>query len=154
MSAYVDIVLEVFRLPVPQDIGSASFDTFDASVQVMTVGPLIAANPRQSSSKVFNNISEYFHFLVTLKRQAICLMKVEDQPRAEEILSLVNAKALDLLQGITDPSLLRCVLTHADFHNRNILAMDDGHITAVIDWELNRIQPASHPWCRIPALAR
>ena len=69
-------------------------------------------------------------------------MKVEDQPRAEEILSLVNAKALDLLQGITDPSLLRCVLTHADFHNRNILAMDDGHITAVIDWELNRIQPA------------
>ena len=41
MSAYVDIVLEIFRLPVPQDIGSASFDTFDASVQVMTVGPLI-----------------------------------------------------------------------------------------------------------------
>ena len=41
MSAYVDIVLKIFRLPVPQDIGSASFDTFDASVQVMTVGPLI-----------------------------------------------------------------------------------------------------------------
>lgn len=138
MSAYVDIVVEIFRLPVPQDIGSASFDTSS----VMTVGPLIAANPPQSSSKVFNDIFEYFHFLVTLKKRVICLMKVEDQPRAEEILSFVNAKALDLLQGITDPSFLRCVLTHADLHNHNILVTNDGRITAVLDWELNRIQPA------------
>lgn len=57
MSAYVDIVVEIFRLPVPQDsIGSLSFDTSTSSV--MTVGPLIASNTPQSSSKVFNNIFE------------------------------------------------------------------------------------------------
>jgi hypothetical protein len=136
-----------FRLPVPQKIGSASFDT---SGGVMTVGPLIAANPSRSGSKViYNNIFEYFKFLVTVKRQDICSMKAEDQPRAEEILSFVNDKALDLLQSIsisiTDddpPVLLRCVLTHADLHNANILAADDGRITAVLDWELNFIQPA------------
>lgn len=66
-------------------------------------------------------------------------MKAEDQPPAVEILSFVNTK---VLQGITDPSFLRCVLTHTDLHNHNILVTNDGRITAVLDWEVNRIQPA------------
>ena len=138
MSAYVDTVLEIFRLAVPQGIGSVSFEPDS----VMNVGPLIAANPVQSSSKTFNNISEYFHFLITLKRQVVCSMNPEDQPRAKDSLCSVEAKALSFLQGVTDPSLLRCVLSHADLHNHNILAMNVGSITAILDWEINRIQPA------------
>lgn len=37
-------------------------------------------------------------------------------------------------QGITDPSLLRYVFTHADHHNHNLLATNDGSVTAVLDW--------------------
>ncbi|KAF8809285.1 hypothetical protein BYT27DRAFT_7187970 [Phlegmacium glaucopus] len=138
MSAYTSTVLEIFRLPVPQRIGSASFD----AAGVMSVGSLIAANPTKSSSNNFDNIFEYFDFLITVKRQVVHFMKPEDQPRAEDSLSFVEAKTLSLLGGITDPLLLRCVLTHADLHNHNILATNDGSITAVLDWEINRIQPA------------
>jgi len=69
-------------------------------------------------------------------------MNAEDKPRAEETLTSLEAKAYSILQGITDPSSLRCVLTHADLHNHNILVASNGRITAVLDWELNRIQPA------------
>ena len=138
MTAYVDIVVEIFRLPVPVGIGSASFGTAD----IITVGPVIASSLSQSSSEVFDNIFEYFHFLVTNKRQAICSMNAGDKPRAEETLTSLEAKAYSILQGITDPSCLRCVLTHADLHNHNILVASDGRITAVLDWELNLIQPA------------
>ena len=138
MSVYVNTVLEIFRLPVPQGIGSVSFETDS----VMNIGPLIAVNPLHSSSKIFNNVFEYFHFLITLKRQVVCSMNPEDRPRAEENLCSVEAKGLSLLRGVTDPSLLRCVLSHADLHNHNILAMNDGSITEILDWEINCIQPA------------
>ena len=137
MTAYVDIVVEIFRLPVPVGIGSASFGTAD----IMTVGPVIASIC-QSISEVFDNIFEYFHSLVTNKQQAICSMSAEDKPRAEETLTALEAKAYSILQGISDPSCLRCVLTHADLHNHNILVASNDRITAVLDWELNRIQPA------------
>lgn len=69
-------------------------------------------------------------------------MNAEDQPRAREILTSVEAKAHSIIQGIDHPSFLRCVLTHADLHNYNIIVANDGHIAAVLDRELNRIQPA------------
>jgi hypothetical protein len=76
MSAYVGTVLEIFRPPVPQRMGSASFD----AAGVMSVGSLIAANPTQSGSKDFDNVFEYFDFLITLKQQVMHLMKPENQP--------------------------------------------------------------------------
>jgi hypothetical protein len=138
MSNFVDTVLAIFRLPVAQRIGSASIDT----VGDINVGPLIAVNPKNSSSRVFDTISEYFDFLFTLKRETVNSMNPEDQQRAKDNLSFVEAKVLSLLQNITDPSLLRCVLRHADLHNHNILVMNDGSITAVLDWEVNCIVPA------------
>jgi Phosphotransferase enzyme family len=138
MTAYVDIVVEIFRLSVPLGIGSAAFGTAD----IITVGPVIGSTLRRSSSKVFDNIFEYFDFLVTYKRQAITSMNAEDQPRAQETLTSVEARTRSILQGITDPSFLRGVLTHIDLHSHNLLVDSNGRITAVLDWELNLIQPA------------
>lgn len=140
MSDYVNVVLKLFRLPVPQRIGSALVETVNGT-RIINVGPRIGPNPTYSSPKVFENVFEYLQFLVASKREAVKQMKLEDQQRAEETLSSLEAKAISLL-CLSDHSLLRCVLTHADLHNYNILANGDGNITAVIDWEINYIQPA------------
>ncbi|KAF8808925.1 hypothetical protein BYT27DRAFT_7255180 [Phlegmacium glaucopus] len=110
-------------------IDSASFDT----AGVMSVGSLIAANPTQSSSTDFDNIFEYFVFLITLKQQIVYLMKPRDLPCAEDNLSFVEAKTLSLLGGITDPLLLHYILTHTNLYNSNILTRNNGSITAVLD---------------------
>jgi Ser/Thr protein kinase RdoA (MazF antagonist) len=109
----------------------------------MGVGPLLASNTSYSAPKVLDDISEYIDFLFTVKRQLIAEMKPEDQQRAETTSASLETKTRSMIQAIRDPGLcLRCVLTHADLHGYNILVNDDGDITAVLDWEINRIQPA------------
>jgi len=141
ISDYVDIVLELFHLAVPQRIGSASVETKNGT-RVMNIGPRIAPNPFYSSHRVFNDVLEYVSFLTTVKRQSVADMKPEEQQRAEETLSSVETKTISLLRSLSDPSLFRCVLTHADLHSNNILVDSCGHITAVLDWEVNYILPA------------
>ena len=85
MSNFVDTVLAIFRLPVAQRIGSASIDT----IGDINVGPIIAANAKHSSSRVFDTIFEYFDFLFTLKRETVDSMNPEDQQRAKDNLSFV-----------------------------------------------------------------
>lgn len=140
MSMYVDAVLEMFHLPVVQRIGSASFGAVNTGN--IDIGPRIAPSPSYSSSKAFVNIADYLRFFITVKRLAIEKMAVDDRQRASENLSFVENKITALLQNISDPSLLRCVLTHADLHSYNILVNEDGGITAILDWEINYIQPA------------
>lgn len=108
----------------------------------LTVGPLIAANPDYSSTEVIDSLSAYVRFLFSVKRETIKKMKPEDIQRAEATLSSVERKVISMTEAISDVSLLRCVLTHADPHGYNILVDDDGNITGVIDWEFNYIQPA------------
>lgn len=109
----------------------------------MGVGPLLVSNTSYSVPKVLDDISEYVDFLFTVKRRMIEEMKPEDKQRAETTLSSLETKTRSMIQTISDPgSCLRCVLTHADLHGYNILVNDNGDITAVLDWEINRIQPA------------
>ena len=72
MSDYVGIVsVEILRLPISQHgISSASFDT----AGVVNVGLLIASS---SSSRIFYNIFEYFHFLGTVERQVVMLSLID-----------------------------------------------------------------------------
>ncbi|KAF8888169.1 hypothetical protein CPB84DRAFT_1786367 [Gymnopilus junonius] len=141
MSAYVDIVLELFRFSTPQRIGSVSTNAVEGS-SILSVGPRIAPRASCSSPNTFDDVFELFNFLVVVKRQTVEEMKPDDQERAKQVLSAIESKALSLLRGINDPLLLQCVLTHADLHNYNILVDDHGTITAVLDWEINYIQPA------------
>jgi hypothetical protein len=69
-------------------------------------------------------------------------MAPDAQQRAEETLSYVECKIISVIKSLDDPSLLRCVLTHADFHGSNILVNNSANITAALDWEINYIQPA------------
>ena len=101
MSNFVDNVLAIFRLPVAQRIGSASIDT----IGDINVGPIIAANVKHSSSRVFDTIFEYFDFLFKLKRETVDSMNPEDQQRAKDNLSFVETNVLPLLKNVTDPSL-------------------------------------------------
>ncbi|KAF8889160.1 kinase-like domain-containing protein [Gymnopilus junonius] len=140
LTMYLDAVIEIFHLPAIQRIGSASFEP--DSIDTLSVGPRIAPSPSYSSSQVFDNITEYLIFLISAKRQAITDMEVEDQERAGEALSFIEEKITILLKNIDDPSLLRCVFTHADLHTYNILVTQDGNITAILDWEINYVQPA------------
>ncbi|KAF8900267.1 kinase-like domain-containing protein [Gymnopilus junonius] len=139
--AYVAILSQLFHLQAPHGIGSASFDDVSGS-NTLAVGPLLAANPSYSTPKVIDTISGYVGFLFSVKREAIKEMKPEDIQRAESTLSFIERKVTSVTQTISDSTLLRCVLTHADPHGYNILVDDDGNITGLLDWEFNYIQPA------------
>ncbi|KAF9483723.1 hypothetical protein BDN70DRAFT_280274 [Pholiota conissans] len=142
ISAYVDVLLVLFRLPMPQRIGSASAYDTDPNKSSIAVVPLLSPTPGDSLSNVIDSISDYIDLLFAIKRRAIEKMKPEDMNRADITLSNLQAKASTMLQAVnSDASYLHCVLSHGDLHNYNILASNDGDITAVLDWEFNRIQP-------------
>ena len=52
MTAYADIVVEIFRLSVPLGIGSVSFNTAD----FITVGPIVASTPLLRFLTISSNI--------------------------------------------------------------------------------------------------
>lgn len=141
MRDYVDVILNLFHLRVPQLIGSALCDLVDGT-PVLSVGPRIGPSPICSSSDTFDDASELFRFLISVKRKSIEPMSPSDQVRAEQVLSAIESRVGSLLQRLSDPVLSRCVLTHADLHSYNILADEKGMITAILDWEINYIQPA------------
>ncbi|KAF9471906.1 hypothetical protein BDN70DRAFT_520638 [Pholiota conissans] len=53
----------------------------------------------------------------------------------------LKTKTQLILKTIIDPIYLLCVLKHEKLDNYNILANDDGDITAVLEWELHCIVP-------------
>ncbi|KAF8514934.1 kinase-like domain-containing protein [Hysterangium stoloniferum] len=141
ISNYIDLVLELFRIPVPQRIGSVLVEVKNGT-HAITVGPRIGVNPSQSCPTVIEDVFEYVRFFVALKRKAVRDMEPDAQQRAEETLSYVERSIMTILKSFNDPSLFRCVLTHGDLHSFNILVNKSGNITAVLDWEINSIQPA------------
>ncbi|KAF8901605.1 hypothetical protein CPB85DRAFT_1439029 [Mucidula mucida] len=87
---------------------------------------------------VFSSLEEYMTFLfeskrLWLERQAL---SIDEKARQGSLLSLLQVRAVPIMQSTASPSLRRCVLCHDDLNEQNILVHPtDGNISAVLDWE-------------------
>ncbi|OAQ67439.1 Aminoglycoside phosphotransferase [Purpureocillium lilacinum] len=55
-----------------------------------------------------------------------------------------------LLPRLPSLASTRLILAHKDFHNANIMALEDGTVTGVLDWEFAGVVPA-HRWDAVRA---
>ncbi|RDB26910.1 hypothetical protein Hypma_004959 [Hypsizygus marmoreus] len=141
MKSYANIVLELFKLNVPQMIGTtAPGVTRDEFKVVPIIGPYVT----RSADSVFDTLEQYFGHLFQKKRLDVDHHLGEDEIQVTAAMTVLD-KLEDLLQPLiqgVDPSLRRCILVHEDLHYANALADAEGDITAVIDWEFHALLPA------------
>ncbi|KAG5635409.1 hypothetical protein H0H81_011387 [Sphagnurus paluster] len=129
VASYADIALRLFRLDVPQEIG-----TFVPG----------AAPP---SPNVFKNIGQYIDFFFEVKRNSPFIGRDgsgQVHIHLHELHQHVDRLLADLLSNAaTNPTLLHCVISHCDLNDMNILVDESsGHISGIVDWEYQILQPA------------
>ena len=133
----MDIALNLFRLNVPQRIGTfvpaISSESFD-------VIPRIGVQ-RFCASRVFDNIQQYLAFLFEMKKNSP-VIGGDDGSHIDELKGHVDGILAEILSKMPTSRLFRCVLVHDDLHEMNILVDKGGRITGVIDWEYQTLQPA------------
>jgi Phosphotransferase enzyme family len=133
----VDIALDLFRLDVPQRIG-----TFVPSIssESFVVIPRIGVQQFRAS-RVFENIQQYLAFLFEMKKNS-SLIGGDDGGHIDELKGHVEGILVEMLSQMPTSSLLRCILVHNDLNDMNILVDKHGCITGIIDWEYQTLQPA------------
>uniref|UniRef100_P9WEI0 Clavilactone A biosynthesis cluster protein Y n=1 Tax=Ampulloclitocybe clavipes TaxID=56467 RepID=CLAY_AMPCV len=133
-------VLELFRLDVPQRIGTTIPSNPGDGLDVR---PKIGKQYSLSADRVFDTLEEYMRHLFSLKRKSKSIGDGDtDKARAYSTLTTLEDLVNVHLKSLTSPSLRRCVLMHDDLHDANILVDIHGNITGVLDWEFHSIQPA------------
>ncbi|KAL0949588.1 hypothetical protein HGRIS_009636 [Hohenbuehelia grisea] len=141
MSSYLDICLKLFRLEVPQMIGSAATDASGA----LQVKPPINAwvGSFAPVEHPLRSLKEYAFFLLSRRREA-ALKGVVDEDKTQVCATLDELQAMLLphIDGLNDPALLRCILRHDDMNPGNLLIDTSGAILGVLDWEFHSIVPA------------
>ncbi|KDQ56892.1 hypothetical protein JAAARDRAFT_207922 [Jaapia argillacea MUCL 33604] len=130
---------KLFSVKVPQVIGSTTPGTAPISLDV---GPRIAVNPSFNANQVFATLEEFFDFLFALKETRTHTGTDEEQIRAKRTIDKLKAYVSQRLEALTSPMFRRCILSHDDLNEANILLDDQGRITSVLDWELHSTLPA------------
>ncbi|KAI0349004.1 hypothetical protein OH77DRAFT_1525993 [Trametes cingulata] len=147
MHSHADLFLQLFRLDVPQRIGTLNIED-----GVLDVIPWQAIRPESSAPQVYDTLEDYIHGLIELKTLSDDIGEDEAaRLRGETVLSRLAANLASICGRLDRPSLRRCVLVHDDLNQTNILADERGHITGVIDWEHQSVRPAvlaaKYPGC-------
>ncbi|GLB42982.1 hypothetical protein LshimejAT787_1204310 [Lyophyllum shimeji] len=138
VESFADIALTMFRLDVPQSIGTFAPDISTGSLDVV---PRIGVQTFRAR-RVFDDIQQYIDFLLEMKRNSP-VIGGDDGGHIEELRGHLDRVLADLFSKTSDcTSLLRCVLAHGDLNERNILVDKSGNITGIVDWEYQVLHPA------------
>ncbi|KAI8972400.1 kinase-like domain-containing protein [Trametes punicea] len=145
--AHAQVFLELFRLEVPQVIGS-----LDCSDGVLRVVPRKTVNAAFSATRVYDTLEDFVSSLIETKLGSDYIGTDDaSRRRGEEILLRLQSELLLICKRLDSPSYRRCVLTHDDLNQTNILVSDEGDITGIVDWEYQSVRPAvlaaSYPGC-------
>ncbi|KAH7909497.1 hypothetical protein BJ138DRAFT_1089361 [Hygrophoropsis aurantiaca] len=149
--SYADLSVDLFKLVVPQYIGTAAPGEPDS---VLTVTPHLGSSNRCRAPKVFISLEDYLDHVFTLKRRASILdTNDDDKFRAQAAISQLISHFKRLSSRLTEPSLRRCVLSQTDLRESDVFTDVEGQITGVLSWQLHSIQPAIlavdyPPWLR------
>ncbi|KAG6901273.1 hypothetical protein C0995_014325 [Termitomyces sp. Mi166 len=135
---YAHFSLEMFRLNVPQKIG-----TFVPGISSASSDDVVPAITHSFVFllRAFDDIRDYFDFLLEMKKHSVTIGG-DDGGHLDELRVHMSALLDDLTSRRSVHSLLRCVLAHEDLNDMNILVDERGSITGVIDWEYQLIKPA------------
>lgn len=137
VESFAHVALELFKLNVPQRIGTLVPGVSSGSFDVI---PRIAVQSFRAT-KVFEDVHQYLDFLFEMKKHSP-VIGGDDGGYVDELRPYVDAVVAELLSKGTTFSLLRCVLVHSDLNEMNILVEKDGSIAGVIDWEYQTLEPA------------
>ncbi|KAG6855972.1 hypothetical protein H0H87_008870 [Tephrocybe sp. NHM501043] len=138
VQSFAEFQLSMFRLCVPQSIGSLFVPAKSSGELGLTLVPRIGVQSHQPM-KVFDCVRDYFDFLLEAKK---CSGSALGGAHIDALGVHIHALLGKLESKDTARSLLRCVLSHEDLNEQNILLDEQGHITGVVDWEYQLIKPA------------
>ncbi|KAL0954816.1 hypothetical protein HGRIS_003761 [Hohenbuehelia grisea] len=139
VACYVDFGVELFGLDVPQLIGSTVLDT-SGHLQVI---PLLGLLPELCSDTVLHSLEDYLEHMCNLKRKCNSFGTTDEEiTRGRATIDELEALILRIAQTLVDPGLRRCILSHDDLSEWNVLTDTDGKVTGFLDWEFHSIKPA------------
>ncbi|EIW65161.1 uncharacterized protein TRAVEDRAFT_42540 [Trametes versicolor FP-101664 SS1] len=139
---HADKMLALFRLSVPQRIGSP---ICGSGGTVMDVGPWCPADHKYAPTKVFNTLEEWISDMIQTK--ARILEHAEDTTPSDRsdndrVLARLTTALSALCTRFSLPSYRRCVLNHDELYPTKILVSAHGALTGIVDWEYTSIRPA------------
>ncbi|KAH9859111.1 kinase-like domain-containing protein [Lenzites betulinus] len=138
--AYAEKMLELFRLDVPQRIGSPQCSAEGTQMEVI---PLIAVSPTNNATQLFDTLEDWLAALVAARARSDAIgTDPAERREGERVLARLAAEFSAMCARLARPALRRCVLVHDDLNHSNILVDAGGDITGIIDWEYASIRPA------------
>ncbi|EIW53791.1 uncharacterized protein TRAVEDRAFT_24002 [Trametes versicolor FP-101664 SS1] len=145
--AHADVALELFRLTVPQRIGSPQCSSDGAT---MDVCPWTCSVSSASSTHVYATLEDWLASMVAAKLASASGSDDNNDTdldphvrlRRERVLERLGTALAVFCARAVRPAHRRCVLAHDDLNHANILATPEGTIAAVIDWEYASVRPA------------
>ncbi len=130
-------MLELNNLTVPQRIGTTNIRS-----NVIDLIPLVAIVPSFNSARVFDTLEQYMQSLVQAKRESDRIGSDDDsQARANEVLDRLTEKLPSIMERVSSSVYRRCILSHEDLNETNVLVNSDGDVTGIIDWEYHSTRP-------------
>ena len=144
-----DMLHSLSKLDMPQQIGTTMIHG-----NVVHIVPLVSIIPDFTFSRVFESLEEYMFALVELKRKSDRVgTDALSKASANKVLDHLAAKLPAIFRRLASPNYRRCVLSHDDLNETNILLDNHGRITGIVDWEYHSVRPivlaAQYPcWLR------
>lgn len=141
------MALELFRLTVPQRIGSPQCSADGAT---MDVCPWTCSVSSASSTRVYSTLEDWLASMVAAKLASASEYDDDDNAdpdshvrlRRERVLERLGTALAAFCARAVRPAHRRCVLAHDDLSHTNVLATPEGAIAAVVDWEYASVRPA------------
>ncbi len=134
-------MLQLNSLAVPQRIGTTVIR--DDAVDVVPLEfRALGFNP----GCVFDTLEAFIHSLVLAKRESDRIgSDGASRTRAHEVLDRLVARLPSIFQRLSSESASvsvyrRCILSHDDLNESNVL-VDDGGRISVVDWEFHSVRP-------------
>ncbi|KAI0672596.1 kinase-like domain-containing protein [Trametes maxima] len=131
LHAFADVQIELFRLGVPQRIGTLRCE--DESIDVCPF--LSLGSP--------NILEDYIASLLDKRRHSLDNISSEERDAGLRVIARLDAELPAIFARLATPLYRRCVLKHDDLSPANILMDTAGNITGVIDWEFQAVLPAA-----------
>ena len=132
-----NFMLELNSVIVPQLIGTTIIRN-----DVIDIVPLIPVFSAFKSARVFDTLEEYMLFLVQAKRESDYVGSDDDcRAQANEVLDRLLEVLPPVLERLSSTVYRRCVLSHDDLNETNVLVDSDGDVTGIIDWEYHSTRP-------------
>ena len=128
---------ELAALEVPQRIGT----TFIHDGAIDTI-PLIVPEPDIIPERVFDTLEDYIYALVDVLRNSPRIgSDTNSRADANTVLNRLVNELPAIFLGLSRPMHRRCILSHDDLRETNVLVDERGQVRGVIDWEYHSTKP-------------